>query len=390
MESSRSLPWAAGVPAVIGQFFHNGPKRWVNEFAVIADRDAAILHSDRLYWKPSEYICKFADLPDSPIPASKPALRLTQMRKIAADFSVIDHFGWEESEITRQNLRLLTQPVYRYAEEGKILDGGLFVFAVGTDPECTLLLEAFQDDKGAALPLRAGPHVDLPVGGPLQRHPGLGDRTPDPLRRQLPQVLRLDVRRLPRRECPRLIPAWRPSPTRLSQPSPLQGRTIVGAFLVNVHVRTDDHEKLADGLRALPIGGCWVAPSANGWATVLEERASTQDDQWIRKLAAAASREAQAATIAFLVHDSDIFCYWLFDRGELLDEFNSCPEYFGETGGRRPITPPCRGGPMSCCGSVSLGQRYSISSASCSRSRRSPRTRWPGWRTCSGSPSNGR
>ncbi len=113
-----------GRPAAIGQFFHNSPKNWVNEFAVIADRDATILRSDRLYWKPSEYICKFADLPDSPVPAAKPALRLTQMRKIAADFSVIDHFGWEASEITRQNLRLLTQPVYRYAEEGKILDGG--------------------------------------------------------------------------------------------------------------------------------------------------------------------------------------------------------------------------------------------------------------------------
>jgi hypothetical protein len=138
-----------GRPAAIGQFFHNSPKKWVNEFAVIADRDATILRSDRLYWKPSEYICKFADLPDSPIPASKPVLRLTQMRKIAADFSVIDHFGWEESEITRQNLRLLTQPVYRYAEDGKILDGGVFVYAVGTDPECTLLLEAYQDDKGS-------------------------------------------------------------------------------------------------------------------------------------------------------------------------------------------------------------------------------------------------
>src|SRR5436853_7740909 len=30
-----------------------------------------------------------------------------------------------------------------------------------------------------------------------------------------------------------------------------------------------------------------------------------------------------------MVHDSDIACYWLFDKGQLLDEYNSCPDYFG-------------------------------------------------------------
>jgi hypothetical protein len=141
--------FSGGRPVAIGQFFRNGPGNWVNEFAIIAAGDATIMRSAGPFWKPSEYICKFADLPDSPVPASKPALRLAQMRKIAADFSVIDHFGWEESEIAQQSLRLLSQPVYRYSEEGKILDGGLFVFAVGTDPECNLLLEAYEDDKGS-------------------------------------------------------------------------------------------------------------------------------------------------------------------------------------------------------------------------------------------------
>jgi len=138
-----------GRPVVIGQFHHTGPKNWVNEFAIIASDNVQIMRSERPFWKPSEYICKFADVPDSPVPAARPPLRLAQMRKIAADFSVIDHFGWEESQVAKHNLRLLPQPVYRYSEEGKILDGGLFVFVLGTDPECNLLLEAYQDDKGS-------------------------------------------------------------------------------------------------------------------------------------------------------------------------------------------------------------------------------------------------
>jgi len=133
-----------GRPAALGQFFQDGEKRWVNEFTIIPDSDVKIMRSDRVFWKPSEFVCKFTDLKNSPVPASKPALRLTQMRAIAADFAVTDHFGTPE---VKHDLRLLTQPVYRYAEEGNILDGALFIYVLGTDPECCLLVEAYRDDK---------------------------------------------------------------------------------------------------------------------------------------------------------------------------------------------------------------------------------------------------
>jgi hypothetical protein len=143
-----------------GQLHHNGPKNWVNEFAIIASDNVQIMRSERPFWKPSEYVCKFADVLGSPVPAAKPLLRLAHMRKIAADFSVIDHFGWEESQIVNHNLRLLPQPIYRYSEAGKILDGGLFVFALRTDPECNLLLEAL------ALPITSN-RLCLPSPVPL-------------------------------------------------------------------------------------------------------------------------------------------------------------------------------------------------------------------------------
>jgi hypothetical protein len=138
--------YKGGRPAALGQFFRQGRTRWVNEFTIIPESDVTILRSGRPFWKPSEYVCKFTDLPRSPVPAAKPVLRLAQMRAIAADFSVIDYFGPKE---TKQDLRLLPQPLYRYSEKGKILDGALFVFVVTTDPECCLLLEAYEDDKGS-------------------------------------------------------------------------------------------------------------------------------------------------------------------------------------------------------------------------------------------------
>jgi len=131
-----------GRPAALGVFFRQTKTRWANEFAIIAESDVTIMRSGRLFWKPSEYVCKFTDLPRSPLPATSSVLRLAQMRAIAADFSAIDYFGPKK---IKQDLRLLRQPLYRYSEKGTILDGALFVFVVATDPECCLLLEAYQD-----------------------------------------------------------------------------------------------------------------------------------------------------------------------------------------------------------------------------------------------------
>src|SRR5262245_35327875 len=50
----------------------------------------------------------------------------------------------------------------------------------------------------------------------------------------------------------------------------------------------------------------------------------------IQSIAEYTSQELQAPVIAFLVHDSDVLCYWLYDCGKQLDEYNSCPGYWGD------------------------------------------------------------
>jgi hypothetical protein len=66
--------------------------------------------------------------------------RLTQMRALARRFNAACYSPRTEDPT---ELRLLTQPLYRYAdEEAKVIDGGLFAFVVSNDPELFLLLEA--------------------------------------------------------------------------------------------------------------------------------------------------------------------------------------------------------------------------------------------------------
>lgn len=73
------------------------------------------------------------------LPAGSRALRLTQMRRLAQ--SLASDIDVEEGE-----LRLMSQPLYRYPEgTPNVLDGALFAFVMGTDPEVFVLLEATGD-----------------------------------------------------------------------------------------------------------------------------------------------------------------------------------------------------------------------------------------------------
>src|SRR5438105_4902268 len=102
----------------------------------------------------------------------------------------------------------------------------------------------------------------------------------------------------------------------------------MGAFIVNLHVRAEEREGLVLAMRELAANRSWVTAPKDGWVSVYEERASTQDDDWIRELGAELSGRLDTTAAAFLVHDSDFLCYWLFERGDIVDEFNSCPDYF--------------------------------------------------------------
>lgn len=93
-------------------------------------------------------------LPEAPAPESSPARRLLQMRSLAREFTAHSIDFREE----RWELRLLSQPLYRYDKpEGDVLDGALFAFvtSAGTDPEVILALEARRSGDAAAWRYRA-------------------------------------------------------------------------------------------------------------------------------------------------------------------------------------------------------------------------------------------
>jgi hypothetical protein len=93
-------------------------------------------------WSPTAGDLEMLPLADAPSPNATTRGRLTQFRQLAQRFSVSEKLPSGSIEC-----RLLPQPIDRYSDaDASIIDGAMFAFANGTNPELGLLLEC--SDKG--------------------------------------------------------------------------------------------------------------------------------------------------------------------------------------------------------------------------------------------------
>lgn len=90
-------------------------------------------------WTSSKAGVKYKRLTGAPNVATTRLGRLRQMRALVQEFRAVQ----TDIESVKRNLRLLPQPAFRYAEvaDDRQLDGAMFAFVLGTDPEVFLLLE---------------------------------------------------------------------------------------------------------------------------------------------------------------------------------------------------------------------------------------------------------
>jgi len=137
-----------GRPQAVGSLFkwYSPFTHMSHEFHSLSTSPLAARYEGREVWRTTEPGVAYSPLPDAPPVADVPGGRLIQMRQLARKFSARE----VDREGNKIELRLLPQPVYRYenpASQSDFVDGGLFVFVQGTDPELWLLLEAH---RGAA------------------------------------------------------------------------------------------------------------------------------------------------------------------------------------------------------------------------------------------------
>ena len=144
--------WTAdGRPAAVGTVY-----KW---FAPLTDRTGELVTlspraitaeaNGRKLWSPGAGQIEFKPIPGAPVPDAGLRSRLPQIRTLAREFSPELTDTRVTVTGTAKQLRLLDQPIYKYGRgtEG-LLEGALFAFAVGTDPEALLVIEARQTASG--------------------------------------------------------------------------------------------------------------------------------------------------------------------------------------------------------------------------------------------------
>ncbi len=144
-----------GRPTVVGSWYRWFSPDWGRTFEVCSLTESRM--TGRLdknqFWTCDKPGLTLKSLEEADAPAKIAAARLVQMRRIAGDFVArLDDTRGNDSGVKRQ-LRLLPQPVFRYPmakEKSTYVDGALFAFVEGTDPEAFLLLEAVESKGGLA------------------------------------------------------------------------------------------------------------------------------------------------------------------------------------------------------------------------------------------------
>lgn len=108
------------------------------EFLSLSRAKFTLKHkTQNIRWDPSVSALTLQQLPEAPKPAATAAARLVQMRRLARRFAAKERVKKEAIEC-----RLLTQPIDRYQSSAdKIVDGAIFAFANGTNPELGVVLE---------------------------------------------------------------------------------------------------------------------------------------------------------------------------------------------------------------------------------------------------------
>jgi hypothetical protein len=129
-----------GRPLAAAQFFVR-KNLWMHEFQSLSESPFTVNWNGETIWDPKEAGLTFHVEPDSQPPEGSAVRRLRQMRTIAESFTASVEFQYEND--SHYELRLLPRPLYRYGSaEGSVLDGTLWAFVQGTNPEVLLLVES--------------------------------------------------------------------------------------------------------------------------------------------------------------------------------------------------------------------------------------------------------
>lgn len=146
--------WAwgkTGRPLALAAIFYEqlspDMEKWSCELTSLADDKLLVESETGWRWTPEKSDVDWQHVPGAPPVGENQRQRGRQISEIARRFSVSETFSAERTD----QLRLMPRPLYRYADpEHGLVDGALYAFASGTNPEALLLIEGRTTRERAA------------------------------------------------------------------------------------------------------------------------------------------------------------------------------------------------------------------------------------------------
>lgn len=127
--------------ALLSQNKAYGQPVWGFELVALSEGVSVVMH-DGWKWSP-ESALKMTPFVNSPPPAASDGRRLSQMKNLVEQFTITERYQEQSIE-----LRLLPRSVYRYEDkESGLIDGALFCFAHGTNPEVFAVIECRKESS---------------------------------------------------------------------------------------------------------------------------------------------------------------------------------------------------------------------------------------------------
>jgi len=109
----------------------------------------------------------------------------------------------------------------------------------------------------------------------------------------------------------------------------------VGNFYTNITLQGPEQDQIADYLRETGRAA-FVSPTQKGLTLVFDALGDSQDTEVLADISAKLSARFRCPALVVLNHDDDILWYQLHQDGQLKDEYNSAPDYFGASASSEP------------------------------------------------------
>jgi hypothetical protein len=121
--------------------------KWVYCIASLSGDLIEATWNDGARFQSTEPGLELQAIPDGPQPGPTAGTRLLQLKRLTERFTAVIQNG----EDNREPMRLMPTPICRYSDaEAGLIDGAVFGYTMGTNPDVLLVIELHESDSGDA------------------------------------------------------------------------------------------------------------------------------------------------------------------------------------------------------------------------------------------------